>query len=59
VGSTVVVVPKTIPLGRYLDRVTEWTTVYLGRFMLQHRKLENGSPAIFILDCEGAATSSL
>jgi hypothetical protein len=58
VGSTVVVVPKTIPLGRYLDRETEWTTVYLGRFMLQHRKLENGSPAIFILDCEGAATSS-
>lgn len=59
VGSTLVVVPKTIPLGRYLDRETEWTTVYLGRFMLQHRKLENGSPAIFILDCEGAATSSL
>jgi len=57
-GSTLVVVPKTIPLGRYLDRETEWTTVYLGRFMLQHRKLENGSPAIFILDCEGAATSS-
>lgn len=59
VGSTLVVVPKNIPLGRYLDRETEWTTVYIGRFLLQQRQLENGSPAIFILDCEGAATSSL
>jgi uncharacterized protein (DUF1684 family) len=58
-GSTLVVVPKTIPLGRYLDRATEWTTVYLGRFMLQHRKLADGTDAIVILDCEGAAKADL
>ncbi len=58
VGSSLAFVQKNTPLGRYLDRETEWTTVYLGRFLLQQRKHENGSPAIFILDCEGAATSS-
>ncbi len=50
--------PKNTPAGRYLDRETEWGQVYLARLLLQKRKLEDGTPAIFILDIEGAATSS-
>lgn len=52
------VVQKDTPIGRYLGRETEWSTVYIARLLLQHRKLEDGTPAIVILDCEGAATSS-
>ena len=53
------VTQKNTPLGRFLDRETEWSTVYIARLLLQHRKLEGGTPAVVILDCEGAATSSV
>lgn len=53
------VVQKDTPLGRYLDRETEWSTIYIARLLLQHRKLEGGAAAIVILDCEGAATGSV
>jgi len=48
---------KDTPIGRYLGRDTEWTTVYIARLLLQHRKLADGTPAVMILDCEGAATA--
>ncbi len=53
------VTQKNTPLGRFLDRETEWSTVYIARLLLQHRKLEGGMPAVVILDCEGAAISSV
>lgn len=52
------VAPKNTPAGRYLDHETEWGQVYLARLLLQQRQLEDGTPAVFILDIEGAATSS-
>lgn len=48
---------KDTPIGRYLGRDTEWNTVYIARLLLQHRKLADGTPAVVILDCEGAATA--
>lgn len=50
------VAPKNTPVGRYLARETEWNEVYLCRLLLHHRSLDDGTPAIFILDVEGAAT---
>lgn len=49
---------KNTPIGRYLDHETEWSTIYLARLLLQHRKLEDGTWAVVILDCEGAATAA-
>lgn len=48
---------KDTPIGRYLGRETDWSTVYIARLLLQHRQLPDGTPAVFILDCEGAATA--
>lgn len=50
------VAPKNTPAGRYLARETEWNEVYVCRLLLHHRRLEDGTPAIFVLDIEGAAT---
>lgn len=50
------VAPKNTPAGRYLARETEWNEVYVCRLLLHHRKLEDGTPAVFVLDIEGAAT---
>lgn len=56
--STLAVVQKETPIGRYLARETEWGTIYLARLLLQHRQLDGGLQAIVILDCENAATGS-
>jgi hypothetical protein len=53
--SCLAVSQKDTPIGRYLARETEWTDIYLARLLLQHRKLADGTDAIVILDCEGAA----
>lgn len=50
------VAPKNTPAGRYLARETEWNEVYVCRLLLHHRKLEDSTPAVFVLDIEGAAT---
>ncbi len=55
--SCLAVCQKDIPIGRYLARETQWNIVYLARLLLQHRKLADGTAAVVILDCEGAATA--
>ncbi len=57
--SCLAVAQKDIPIGRYLARETDWTDIYLARLLLQHRKLADGTDAIVILDCEGAAKAAL
>lgn len=57
--SCLAVAQKDIPIGRYLARETDWTDIYLARLLLQHRKLADGTDAIVILDCEGAAKADL
>ncbi|WP_146848754.1 hypothetical protein [Brevifollis gellanilyticus] len=55
--SCLAVCTKDTPIGRYLGRETQWSVVYLARLLLQHRQLADGSAAVVILDCEGAATA--
>jgi hypothetical protein len=57
--SCLAVAQKDTPIGRYLARETDWTDIYLARLLLQHRKLADGTDAIVILDCEGAAKADL
>lgn len=57
--SCVAVAQKDTPIGRYLARETDWTDIYIARLLLQHRKLADGTDAIVILDCEGAAKADL
>jgi hypothetical protein len=52
------VAPKNTPAGRYLEQEVEWGQVYIARLLLQLRPQEGTSPAVFILDIEGAATSN-
>jgi len=55
--SCMAVTQKDTPIGRYINRETEWSTIYIARLLLQHRQLSDGTPAVIILDCEGAATA--
>lgn len=48
---------KDTPIGRYMNRETEWSSIYVARLLLQHRTLSDGTAAVVILDCEGAATA--
>jgi|JI6StandDraft_1071083.scaffolds.fasta_scaffold00815_21 hypothetical protein len=55
--SCLAITQKDTPIGRYLNREAEWSTIYVARLLLQHRQLSDGTPAVVILDCEGAATA--
>lgn len=57
--SCLAVAQKDTPIGRFLASETDWTDIYLARLLLQHRKLPDGTDAIFILDIEGAAKADL
>ena len=57
-GKCAAVALKASSIGRYLSRETEWGTLYVARLLLQHRALKNGTLAITVLDCEGAAAGS-
>lgn len=54
----VAVVPQDTPLGRFMERETQWGTGYLARLLLQHRDVESSALAVVILDCEGATSGS-
>jgi|GEM_PF-978585 len=49
---------RDTPLGRYLERETDWGQAYLVRMLLRHLKTENGAEAVIIIDCEGATVES-
>lgn len=52
-------VPSETPLARFLERETEWGSLYVARLLLQHRSLASGEAAVVILDCEGAVTGAV
>ncbi|MBB5039293.1 hypothetical protein [Prosthecobacter dejongeii] len=52
-------VPSETPLARFLERETEWGSLYVARLLLQHRSLPSGEAAVVILDCEGAVTGAV
>ena len=45
---------RDTPLGRYLERETDWGLAYLTRLLVRRLKTENGTDAVIIIDCEGA-----
>lgn len=57
-GKCAAVALKSSSIGLYLSRETKWGTLYVARLLLQHRPLRNGTLAINVLDCEGAAAGS-
>jgi hypothetical protein len=57
-GKCAAIVQKNSSIGRYLSRETEWGNIYVARLLLQHRPLKNGTLAVSILDCEGAAAGA-
>ncbi|MDZ4289248.1 MAG: hypothetical protein U0984_14885 [Prosthecobacter sp.] len=48
---------KESPVGRFLDRDTEWGTVYVTRLLLQWRGLNAPEETVAILDCEGSTNA--
>lgn len=47
-------VERDTPLGRFLERESEWGKVYLARLLMQKLDIQAGSPCMLIVDCEGA-----
>lgn len=47
-------VERDSPLGRFMDRESEWGKVYLSRLLVRRLDIEADAPCMIILDCEGA-----
>lgn len=47
---------RETPLGRYLERETDWGQAYLCRLFIRHLPVESSEDAVLIVDCEGAAS---
>lgn len=50
---------RETPLGRYLDRETDWGQAYLCRVFVRRLPAETSGEAVLIVDCEGAALSQV
>lgn len=47
-------VDRESPLGRFLDRESDWGKVYLSRLLVRKLDIEAAAPCMIIMDCEGA-----
>lgn len=47
---------RETPLGRYLERETDWGQAYLCRLFIRPLPIESSEDAVLIVDCEGAAS---
>ncbi|MDI1313879.1 hypothetical protein [Prosthecobacter sp.] len=47
-------VERDTPLGRFMDRESEWGTSYLARLLVRRLDIESSAPCLLIIDCEGA-----
>lgn len=45
---------RDTPLGRFLDRETEWGKAYLARLLVRKLDIQADAPCVMVLDCEGA-----
>ncbi|MFM2167561.1 MAG: hypothetical protein RIS79_1932 [Verrucomicrobiota bacterium] len=50
---------RETPLGRYLDRETDWGQAYLCRVFVRRLLAKTSGEAVLIVDCEDAALSQL
>ncbi|MCB1275796.1 hypothetical protein, partial [Prosthecobacter sp.] len=47
-------VERDTPLGRFMDRETEWGKAYLARLLLRKLDIQGDAPCLLVIDCEGA-----
>lgn len=47
-------VERDTPLGRFLDRESEWGKVYVARLLVRHLDLKSDAACMIVVDCEGA-----
>ncbi|OYW74960.1 MAG: hypothetical protein B7Z37_15510 [Verrucomicrobia bacterium 12-59-8] len=47
-------VERDTPLGRFLDRETEWGKSYLARLLVRRLDIQSDAPCLLVIDCEGA-----
>ncbi|WP_395736142.1 hypothetical protein [Prosthecobacter sp.] len=47
-------VERDSPLGRFLDRETEWGRAYLARLLVRRLDIKADAPCLLVIDCEGA-----
>lgn len=47
-------VERDTPLGRFLDRESEWGKSYLTRLLVRKLDVQADAPCLLVLDCEGA-----
>jgi hypothetical protein len=47
-------VERDTPLGRYMDRESEWGKSYLTRLLVRKLDIQSDAPCLLVIDCEGA-----
>lgn len=47
-------VERDTPLGRFMDRETEWGKSYLARLLVRRLDIKSDAPCVLVIDCEGA-----
>jgi hypothetical protein len=47
-------VERDTPLGRFLDRESEWGKVYVARLLVRRLDIKADAPCMIVVDCEGA-----
>ena len=47
-------VVRDTPLGRFMDRETEWGKAYLARLLVRKLDIRSEVPCLLVIDCEGA-----
>jgi len=47
-------VERDTPLGRFMDRETEWGKAYLARLLVRRLDIQSEVPCVLVIDCEGA-----
>lgn len=47
-------VERDTPLGRFMNRESEWGMSYLARLLVRRLDIESEAPCLLVIDCEGA-----
>jgi hypothetical protein len=47
-------VERETPLGRFMDRESEWGRSYLARLLVRRLDIQSEAPCLLVIDCEGA-----
>lgn len=47
-------VERDTPLGRFMNRESEWGKSYLARLLLRRLDIQSDAPCVLVIDCEGA-----